>query len=229
MIGSARYLNNDPAARLSKPATAVVVSVNPDDVPTLLPALFLFSKQLKVEKMTQANRYPQCLNCYRFGHAHARCTEKHPTCPYCALHHTRSAHGCQNPTCPKRGDTKAVSGCGPTSRPHCPKCGDNRDAFFRDCKARPVPPPQPEAPPPSNKELSDTSSDSAEGMDVGNNGHPAPTTPNAPPTHHIDLSTPRHLQRSRDAPAPPSRSQPAPTDLSFLPVTPSKPSGLPRK
>jgi len=42
-IGSARYLNNVRTARLSKQATSVVVSVNPDDVPILLPALFLFS------------------------------------------------------------------------------------------------------------------------------------------------------------------------------------------
>jgi len=140
-IGAARYLNKDRTARLCKQATSVVVSVNPDDVPILLPALFLFPKRLKVEQTTQANRYTQCLNCYRFGHAHARCTQKHPTCPYCALHHTRSAHRCQNPTCPKGGDTKAVSGCGPTSTPHCPNCSDDHDAFSRECKARPVPPP----------------------------------------------------------------------------------------
>ena len=56
-IGSARYLNKDRTARLSKQATSVVVSVNPDDVPILLPALFLFLKRLKVEKRMQANRY----------------------------------------------------------------------------------------------------------------------------------------------------------------------------
>jgi len=69
-IGSARYLNKDRATRISKQATSVVVPVNPDDIPILLTALFLFSKRLKVEKTTQANRYTQCLNCYRFGHAH---------------------------------------------------------------------------------------------------------------------------------------------------------------
>jgi len=107
-IGSARYLNKDRTSRLCKQATSVVVSVKPDDVRILLPTLFLHSKRLKVEKTTQANRYTQCLNCYRFGHPHPRCTKKHPTCPYCALHHTRSAHRCQNPTCLKGGDTKAV-------------------------------------------------------------------------------------------------------------------------
>ena len=69
-IGSARYLNKDRTARLSKQATSVVVSVKPNDGPILLPALFLFSKRVKVVKTMQANRYTQCHNCYRFGHAH---------------------------------------------------------------------------------------------------------------------------------------------------------------
>jgi len=223
-IGSARYLNKDSTARLCKQATSVVVSVNPDDVPILLPALFLFSKWLKVEKMTQANRYTQCLNCYRFGHAHARWTRKHPTCPYCALHHTRSAHRCQNPTCPKGSETKAVSGCCPTSPPHCPNCGDDHDAFSSQCKARPAPPPQPEAPPPSAEELSDASSDSEEAMDVGDDRRLVPSTPDAQSAHPIDLSTPRPLLQPRAAPAPLSGSQPAPTGRGLPPVTPSKPS-----
>jgi len=179
-IGAARYLNQSRAVRLTKQATSVVVSVNPHDVTILLPAIFLFSKWLKVEKTTQANCYTQSTNCYRFGHASARCTQKHPTCPYCALHHTRSAHRCQNPTCPKGGDSKAFSRCCRTFPPHCPNCGDDHDAFSRECRARPVPPPQPKAPPPSVEELSDASSDSEEGMDVGDDGRPVPTTPEAP-------------------------------------------------
>jgi len=109
--GAAHYLNQSRATRLTTHATSVVVSVKPDDIPILLPAIFLFSNQLKFEKTTQANRYTQCTNCYRFGHASARCTQKHPTCPYCVLHHNRSAHRCQNPTCLKGGESKAVSGC----------------------------------------------------------------------------------------------------------------------
>jgi len=80
-IEAARYVNKDRAARLSKQATSVVVSINPDDVTILLPALFLFSKRLKVEKTTQANRYTQCTNCYRLGHVSGRCPQEHPTCP----------------------------------------------------------------------------------------------------------------------------------------------------
>jgi len=79
----------------------VVVSVNPHDVTILLPAIFRFSKRLKVEKTTQANHYTQCTNCYWFGHASARCTQKHLTCSYCALHHSRSAHRYQTPPAPR--------------------------------------------------------------------------------------------------------------------------------
>jgi len=190
---------------LSSMGRSVVGAVNPNNVPVLLPALFLSSKRLKVEKTTQANRYTQCTNCYKFGHASPQCAQKHPTCPHCALHHTRSAHTCQNPTCPKGGDTKAVSGRCPTSPPYCLNCSHDHDAFSRECGARPIPPPQHEAPPPSDEELSDASSDSQEAMDVGDNARPAPTTPEAPSTQIIELSTPRPLQRSRDAPAPPQR------------------------
>jgi len=228
-IAAARYLNQDRAARLSKQATSVVVSVNPDDVPILTPALFLFSKLLKVEKTTQANRYTQCTNCYRFGHAHARCTQKQPTCPFCALHHTRSAHRCQNPTCPKGGDSKAISGYCPTPPPHCPNCGDDHHDFSRTCKARPVPPPQPEAPAPSEEELSDASSNSEDAMDVRDDGRPAPSTPEAPPAQTIDLSTPRPAQQSKDTDAPPSGSRPVPTGQGLPLATPDKSSGPSRK
>ena len=53
----------------------MVVSVNPGEVPILVPALFLLSKGLKVEKTTEANHYTQCTNSYRFGHAAARCPQ----------------------------------------------------------------------------------------------------------------------------------------------------------
>ena len=70
-IGAARYLNQSRAVRLTKQATLVVLSVNPDDVAILLSVIYLFSKRLKVEKTMQANHYTQCTNCYRFGHASA--------------------------------------------------------------------------------------------------------------------------------------------------------------
>jgi len=42
MIAAARHLNKDQAARLSKQATLVVVFINPDEVPILVPPVFLF-------------------------------------------------------------------------------------------------------------------------------------------------------------------------------------------
>ena len=129
----------------------------------------------------------------------------------------------------KGGDSKAISGCCPTSPPHCPNCGDDHDAFCRTCRARPVPPPQPEAPAPSDEELSDASSESEEAMAVGDDRRPAPSTPAASPAQTIDLSTPRPAEQSRDTGAPPSRSRPAPTGQGLPPATPYKSSGPSRK
>ena len=152
-----------------------------------MPTLFLFSERLKVEKTVNANRYTQCNNCYRFGHASQRCKQSHPSCPFCALHHTRSAHRCQNPTCPKGGNSRPISGCCPTSPPHCPNCGCDHDAFSRECRARPTPPPRPEAPP-SN--AGEPESDSEEDMEMGDDGGQAPSTPEATTTPAVDLTTP---------------------------------------
>jgi len=119
-IGEARYRNTDRASGLSKQGTSVVVSVDPDDIPILLPALFLFSKCLKVEKTTQANLYTQCTNCYQFGHTSPRYTQKPPTWPYTVLHHTRSAHRWQNATCPNCGASKAIPTAVPPPPPTAP-------------------------------------------------------------------------------------------------------------
>ena len=66
-------------------------------------------------------------------------------------------------------------------------------------------------------------------MDVGDDGSPVPSTPEAPPTQTIDLSTPRPAQQSKDTRAPPSGSRPAPTGQGLPPATPYKSSGPPRK
>ena len=78
-ISAARYLNNDRASKISKQATSVVISVDHDDLQKLLPSFFLFCELLKVEKTVNANRYTQCNNCYRFGHASQRCKQTHPS------------------------------------------------------------------------------------------------------------------------------------------------------
>lgn len=68
-MGKARNLDKDRHSGLSKQATSVVASVDPNDFPFPLQVLFLLSKRLQVEKMIQANRYTQRTNCYQFGHA----------------------------------------------------------------------------------------------------------------------------------------------------------------
>ena len=192
-ISAARYFNKDRAARISKQATSVVVSVHPDDIQKLLPSFFLFSEWLKVEKTVNANRYTQCNNCYRFGHASQRCKQTHPSCPFCALHHTRSAHRCQNRTCPKGGNSRPISGCCPTSPPHCPNCGCDHDAFSRECRARPTPPPRPEAPPSSADE---SGSDGEEDLEMEDNGGQPPSTPKASAAQAVDFTTPRPPRRT---------------------------------
>ena len=200
--------------------TSVVVSVNPDDVEKLLPGIFLFSEYRMVERVLHANRYTQCNNCYRFGHASARCTQKHPMCLYCALHHTCLAYRWQNPTCPQGGHERPVSGCCPTSPLHCPNCACDHDAFSKKCRARPVPPPRPEAQSlPSTRPSSPLQGEDA--MDMAADGHQAPSTPKAPAatSDAVDLTTPRQPPRR---PTEFINGKPsAPTGGSVQPVTPS--------
>ena len=191
-ISAARYLNKDRASRISKQATSVVVSGDPDDVQKLLPSFFLFSKRLKVEKTVNANRYTQCNNCYRFGHASQRCKQTHPSCPFCALHHTRSAHRCQNPTCPKGGNSRPISGCCPTSPPHCPNCRCDHDAFSREYRARPTPPPRPEVPASNHDE---TGSDGEEDLEMEDDGGQVPSTSKTRAAQAVDITTPRSPRR----------------------------------
>ena len=222
-IRSARYLNKDRDLRLSKEKTSLVVSVDPEHVEHLLTRLFLFSERLKVEKMVQANRYTQCTNCYRFGHASQCCKQKHPSCLYCSLHHTRAAHRCQNPTSPKGGHEKPISSCCPTSPPHCPNCGCDHDAFSRECKARPVPPPRQE-PPPHSEDDAASSLDGEEDMEMYGDGPPVPATPEAPRAQPVDLTTPRP---SRRATAPTGTEGRPPTDSRASSRTPSHSQGVP--
>ena len=106
-----------------------------------------------------------------YGHAHQRWPATHSTCPICALHHTRVAHRCQNPTCPRSGNNKPVPSCCPTSPPHCCNCGNDHTATFRECPARPPPtvPTRTNSPAPAP-----TGQDP---MDLAVDGGPAPSTP----------------------------------------------------
>ena len=134
---SARYLNPSRDSRETKQATSVVVTVDPQLVSTLTSGVFIHSQKRKVKLAFSTNRTSRCRNCWRYGHAHQRCPATHPRCPICALHHTRSAHRCQNPTCPRGGNNKPDQSCCPTSPPHCCNCGNDHTATFKECPARP--------------------------------------------------------------------------------------------
>jgi len=139
-ILSARYLNPSRDSRETKQATSVVITVDPHNVSALTSGVVILSQKRKVELAFSSSKSAQCKNCWRYGHAHQRCPATHPTCPICALHHTRAAHRCQNPTCPRGGINEPVPSCCPTSPPHCCNCGGDHTATFRECPARPPPP-----------------------------------------------------------------------------------------
>ena len=181
---SARYLNPDRDSRGSKHATSLVVTVDPQHVSTLTSRVFILSQKRKVELAFSASRTSQCRNCWRYGHAHRRCPATHPTCPICALHHTRASHRYQNPTCPRSGNNKRVPSCCPTSPTHCCNCGNDHPATFKECPARPSPN--------SPSRPASTVLPGQDPMDMAVDGGPTPFTPpaRASPTE-VDLITPR--------------------------------------
>ena len=166
----------------------MVVTVDPQHVSTLTTGVVILSQKRKVELAFSATRTSQCRNCGRYGHTHERCPATHPTCPICALHHTRAAHRCQNPSCPSSGNHKPVPSCCPTSPPYCCNCGNDHTATFRECPARPVPtvPTRPTSPAPAGQDP----------MDMAVDGGQTPATPPARqgPTE-VDLVTPRQHPR----------------------------------
>jgi len=170
-IHSARYLNPSRDSRATKQATSVVITVDPHNVSALTAGVVILSQKRMVELAFSSSRTSQCKNCWRYGHAHQRCPATHPTCPICALHHTRAAHRCQNPTCPRSGNNKPVPSCCPTSPPHCCNSGGDHTATFRECPARPSPPvptrTNSPAPTPTGQDP----------MDLAVDGGPTSTTP----------------------------------------------------
>ena len=145
------------------------------------------------------------------SHASQRGKQTHPSCPFCALHHTRSAHRCQNPTCPKGGNSQPILGCCPTSPPQCPNCGYDHDAFSRECRARPTPPPRPEAP---ASNLDESGSDGEEDLEMEDDGGKAPSTPKTNTAQAVNLTTPRPLRHAATSTseAPQPMGGPAPPD-----------------
>ena len=95
----------------------MVITVDPQNASALTSGVVILSQKHKVELALSSFRTSQCINCWRYGHANQRCPATNSTCPICGLHHTRAAHRCQNPTCPRSGNNKPVPSCCP---PPCP-------------------------------------------------------------------------------------------------------------
>jgi len=185
-ILSARYLNPSRDSRETKQATSVVITIDAQNVSALTIGVVILSQKRKVELAFSFSRTSQCKNCGRYGHAHQRCPATHLTCPICALDHTRPAHRCQNPTCPRSRNNKPVPSCCPTSCPHCCNCGNDHTATFRECPARP-PPPVPSRT--NSPALAPTGQDP---MDLAVDGGLTPTTPpSGKEPLEMDLVTPR--------------------------------------
>ena len=186
LILLARYLNPSRDSRETKQATSVGITIDPNNVSALTSGVVILSRKSKVELAFSSSRSSQCRNCWRYGHAHQGCPATHPTCTICALHHTRAAHRCQNPTCPRSRNNKPVPSCCPTSPPHCCNWGNDHTATFRECPAGPPPPVSSRtnspAPAPTGQDP----------MEVAVDGGPAPTTP---PSRkgplEVNLVTPR--------------------------------------
>ena len=143
LITKAGFLNPDLESRFcDKKAFSFVVQVPADDRKTLadLSKIAILGGNCVIERAYPSSPSKQCNNCRRFGHIKPHC--KNPTvCPLCAGSHTQVEYHCPNPTCPKGGNLKPVHNCCFASPARCPNCSDDYSAGYRDCMARPVPPP----------------------------------------------------------------------------------------
>ena len=144
LITKARFLNPDRNSCLrDKKAFSVVVQVPADDRRTLadLSKIPILGGNFVIERAYLSSPSKQCNHCWRFGHVKPRC--QNPTvCPLCTGSHTKAEHRCPNPTCPKGGNLKPVLNCCIASPARCPNCSEDHSAGYRDCTARPVPPPR---------------------------------------------------------------------------------------
>ena len=226
-ITSASFLNPDTNARALKDASSVVVTTTPEDGKKMGSHIFLFSQKREVQIAHSANKTTRCRNCQRYGHTAPVCKYTHPVCPICALHHNKSEHRCQNPTCPKECNLRPVAKCCSASPPHCANCGDDHPATDPACPARPKsvqddPPTSAPARPrplPEEGEM-DTTEDEAEVAE--------PPRPPAPPmVRHLlpafEVVTPRPVRPS----VPPSVVRPTPGATGPLPMAAPSPSPAP--
>jgi hypothetical protein len=199
----------------------VVVTVPPAFAGRLGNYISLYSSRCTIEKAYSSSKDTQCGNCWEFGHPTPRCKKLSPTCPFCAGPHTRAAHRCPNPTCPKGGNSKPVLACCPASTPSCPNCGEPHSARYRDCVSRPVPP-RPFSPYPDQDQgvppvLMDTSGD--DGLD---DDPQTRTTPTRNLAKDLGLATPRPrrgasthsvIRNQSASRAPPPREPPSPSPM----------------
>ena len=170
IIKGASCLNPDRQSRTAgKHACSVVVQVAAEHGWRMTdpPFALLYGENRVVERAYPSSPFTQCGNCWKFGHVKQRC--KNPTvCSLCAGPHPKSQHHCSNPSCLKEGNLKPTLNCCVASPACCPNSGEAHSASYRDCSARPVPPPPSSPPLPA-----------AEAMDVLPDApaHPPPTPP----------------------------------------------------
>ena len=188
IIKGVRYHKPDHQSRMvGKRACLVVVQVAAEHGWRITdPALaLLYGENRVVERANPSFPFTQYGNCWKFGHVKQRC--KNPTvCSLCSGPHSKSQHRCSNPSCLKEGNLKPTLNCCVASPARCPNCGETYSASYRDCSARPVPPP------PSSPLLP-----AVEAMDVLPDApaHSRPNTPSESLAPPIDLTTPRAAPR----------------------------------
>ena len=189
----------------------MLVSTQYADRITSPPLVLLYGGNRQVERAYSSTPTSQCHNCWKFGHVKPRCKEP-VVCPLCAGAHPKADHRCSNPSCPKGGNLKPVLNCCVASPAHCPNCEENHSARYRDCPARPAPPPGKGLPAPQGDASQDEQPRNPDAMEVqqddSDSTRPSPpvSRPSTPPRlmPPLDLTTPRPSKRS-EAPGP-SRS-----------------------
>ena len=221
IIKGARYLNPDRQSRtVRKRACSVVVQVAAEHgwPMTDPPLALLYSENRVVERAYPSSPFTQCGNCWKFDHVKQRC--KNPTVySLCSGPHPKSQHRCSNPSCSKEGNLKPTLNCCVASAACCPNRGEAHSASYRDCSARPVPPP------PLSPLLP-----AVEAMDVLPDApvHSRPNTPSGGLAPSIDLTTPRAAPRPPLAgPSGPSSTRtgcPVPTEEPSPSPAPRDPS-----
>src|SRR5712664_1919855 len=91
-------------------------------------------------------------------------------CPLCAGSHSKADHRCSNPSCSKGGNLKPVLNCCIASPAHCANCEEDHSARYRDCPARPAPPPGRARPVPQDNDAQEDRIHDPDAMEVQRDG-----------------------------------------------------------